>query len=305
LIVHTKFCYDPDQREIYKRRDSEKECPMLEVDRFEDVTRIRMSRAVDGKPLFWVAAYLVDGLLIDTGCLYTVEELVGYLEDNPPKLAVNTHYHEDHIAANRRLQEHFGINIYAHRLSVPLIGREATLFPYQEIVWGYPDPSTVLPIPPAVRTDRFTFEVMEVPGHSRDHIALIERAKGWCFTGDAVVGPSVKTLRPEEDIATTIVSLRKLAALETERLILFTSSGRIFEDGRATLANFERFIGDLSRPIRDLHGQGRSIPEIVTALFGGEDPRALRTDGQFSCENLIRSVLNMGKPDLSRPEKGG
>jgi glyoxylase-like metal-dependent hydrolase (beta-lactamase superfamily II) len=87
---------------------------MLEIRQFEDVTQIRMSREVDVKPLYWVAAYLVDGLLIDTGCSFTAGELVDYLEKCPPDLAVNTHYHEDHIGANRRIQMRFGINIYTH-----------------------------------------------------------------------------------------------------------------------------------------------------------------------------------------------
>lgn len=68
---------------------------MIEIGAFEEITQIRMSREIGGKPVYWVAAYLVDGLLIDTGCSYTARELV----------------------------------------------------------WGYPEPTEVLPIPPVVRTD--------------------------------------------------------------------------------------------------------------------------------------------------------
>jgi glyoxylase-like metal-dependent hydrolase (beta-lactamase superfamily II) len=200
---------------------------MLEIQQFEDITQIRMSHEVDGKPLYWVAAYLVDGLLIDTGCSFTVVELVDYLEKCPLDLAVNTHYHEDHIGANRRIQMRFGINIYTHPESIPLIGRKAVLFPYQELTWGYPEPSEVLPIASTIRTKKFSFEVIEVPGHSPDHIALIERSQEWCFTGDAFVGRKVKTIRPEEEMETTIVSLRKLACLDTKRLVLLTSLGQI------------------------------------------------------------------------------
>ena len=266
---------------------------MLEIEQFEDITQIRMSRVVDGKPLYWVAAYLVDGLLIDTGCSHTVSELVDYLEKNPPDVAVNTHYHEDHIGANRRIQMRFGINIYAHLKSVPLIGREAVLFPYQELTWGYPEPSEVLPIASTIRTKKFSFDVIEVPGHSPDHIALIERARGWCFTGDAFVGPRVKTIRPEEDMEITIASLRKLACLDTKRLILLTSLGQIFEDGREAIASLEKFVADISDKVRELNGADRSVPEIVNDLFGGDDPRLLLTNGQFSREHLIRSILKL------------
>jgi len=49
---------------------------MIEIAQFEEVTQIRMSRVIDGVPIYWVSAYLVDGLLIDTGCSYTAEEII-------------------------------------------------------------------------------------------------------------------------------------------------------------------------------------------------------------------------------------
>ena len=267
---------------------------MIEIQTFEEITQIRMSREIGGNPLYWVAAYLVDGLLIDTGCSYTAGELMSYLEKYPPKWVANTHYHEDHIGANRATQERFGINIYAHPQAVPLIGRSATLFPYQEQVWGYPEPSEVLPIPPVIQTERFSFEVIEAPGHSADHVALFERSKGWCFSGDIFAGEAVRVIRPEEDMETTVASLERLAALETQRLALFTSSGRIVEDGRKALQECAGYLRSLSRKAKDLQAQGRTAQEIMNALFGGEHPRAQRTNGQFTTENLIRSVLKMG-----------
>jgi len=53
---------------------------VIETAEFEQVTQIRMSRELDGKPVYWVAAHLVDGLLIDTGCSHTSQELASFLE---------------------------------------------------------------------------------------------------------------------------------------------------------------------------------------------------------------------------------
>ncbi len=266
---------------------------MIEIQSFEEITQIRMSREIGGRPLYWVAAYLVDGLQIDTGCSYTVAELVSYLEKHPPEWGVNTHYHEDHIAGNRLIQERFGISIYAHPDAVPLIARAASLFPYQELVWGYPDPSLVLPIPRVIRTEKFAFEIIGTPGHSTDHIALLERSKGWCFCGDVFAGENLKFIRPEEDMGTTVVSQETLIGLETERLVLFTSSGRIVEDGRRALQSCVQNLRALSRKAKDLQAQGRTVAQIMNTLFGGEHVRAQRTNGQFTTENLIRSVLKM------------
>ena len=78
---------------------------MIKVDRFGDVTQVKMGREYQGRVLYWTAAYLVEGLLIDTGCPHTAEELTGFLEGRRPDLAVNTHHHEDHVGANLHLQQ--------------------------------------------------------------------------------------------------------------------------------------------------------------------------------------------------------
>ena len=220
---------------------------------------------------------------------------MNYLKKEPPKLAVNTHYHEDHIAANKPIQEQFRIGIYAHPLSIPLIGRPATLFSYQEFTWGYPEPSTVLPIPTVIQTDRSHSKSSSFLDIARIILASSNDHRGGVLQ-DTVVGRSVRTLRPEEDIGEIVASHRKLSDLETERLVLLTSSGKIFEEGRKTMADFAQFIDGILQKSRDLHNSGKSEDEIVKALFGGEDPRAALTNNQFSSANLIRSVLKVSKP---------
>jgi len=52
---------------------------MIEINRFEEVTQIKMNLEVDERPVNWTAAYLVDGGLFDTGPKHTVEELMDFL----------------------------------------------------------------------------------------------------------------------------------------------------------------------------------------------------------------------------------
>jgi glyoxylase-like metal-dependent hydrolase (beta-lactamase superfamily II) len=98
----------------------------MEIQALEEITQIRMSREIGGNPAYCVAAHLVDGLLIDTGCSCTTGELMSCFEKHPPKWVVNTRYHEDHIGANRLVRERFGINIYAHPEAAPLVGGPST-----------------------------------------------------------------------------------------------------------------------------------------------------------------------------------
>ena len=86
---------------------------MLVTTSFEEITQIRMSREIGGKPVYWVAAYLVDGLLIDSGCSYTADELASFIDGREVRQVVNTHFHEDHVGGNRLLQAKFGVAIYA------------------------------------------------------------------------------------------------------------------------------------------------------------------------------------------------
>jgi ribonuclease/clavin/mitogillin len=266
---------------------------MIEIGQFEDITQIRMSRVIDGVPIYWVSAYLVDGLLIDTGCSYTAEELASYLKEKKLDMVVNTHFHEDHVGCNYRIKEMFDIDIYAHPESVPLIGKEAFLYPYQEAVWGYPEPTEVKPIPMILQTEHFTFDVIETPGHSVGHVALLEKDKGWCFSGDIFSREVLKFIRPEEDMGVTVGSMKKLMDYDTERLILLTSVGKIIENGREALETCIDYLEDLSGKAKELRDKGRTVDDIIKDLFGGEHNFAELTNGQYTTENLVSSVLAM------------
>jgi len=264
---------------------------MIEATHYKEVTQIRMSRELDGKPVYWVAAHLVDGLLIDTGCSHTSCELASLLGGTGLKQAVNTHYHEDHMGGNCDIMERYGVDIYAHPASIPLIANRFDLFPYQEIAWGSPVPTSVKPIPDVVETDLFIFQVVETPGHCAGHICLVEPSKGWCFTGDLFAREKPKFIRPEENIGEIIESMRKVMELPIDRLVLFTAVGKIVEDGRKALGQCIDYLMNLAAKVQRLHRAGSTIEEIMQQEFGGEHPFCQLTDGQFSTENLVKSLL--------------
>lgn len=267
---------------------------MIETVKFEEVTQIKMSREIGGKPVYWVAAYLVDGLLIDTGCSYTSKELVAFLKGRDVRLAVNTHSHEDHVGGNRDIIETLGIDMYAHPDSIPFIAKKPELYPYRQMVWGYPEPSSVRPVPDVIRTDRHAFRVIETPGHSAGHIALAEPSKGWFFTGDLFARENPKFIRPEEHIGKTMASMRTIMEAAGGRLVLFTSVGKIVEDGRAALTACMEYLSGLALTAKKLSGEGLAPEEIVKGMFGGEHNFAEITNGQYTSLNLVRSLLDSG-----------
>ncbi len=276
---------------------------MLVATQYGEVTQLKMGREVggnlpddapivEGKQVFyWTAAYLVDGLLIDTGCSYTVDEFVRFIEDKPIRFAVNTHFHEDHIAANHVLQDKFGIKIYASRESIPLIKKMPKILKYQEIVWGYPVPTKVNPIPPVLKTEHYRFEVIDTPGHCKGHISLVELSQGWCFTGDLYVSPEPKAIRLNEDMGEVVRSMEKLASLPVRELTLFTSLGLVVPDGRKALLECVRFLRESAHRAKELDRQGLSAAAIRDKLFGRESLLASVTEGDVSAENMVRSLL--------------
>lgn len=236
-----------------------------------------------------VAAYLVDGLLIDTGLAYTAEELADFLKDNPPRIVVNTHHHEDHIAGNAILKERYGVKLLAHPLAISRVYQKPHLYPYQEEFWGYPVPTNPEPLGEHLTTDNFRFEVISTPGHSDDHICLWEKNKGWLFSGDLYTSTHPDAARPEEDQWQIIESLLKIKNLKPR--LVFTAIGFVISDAEIRLGKTIQYLQGLGQKVRELNVTGLSPVQIRQQLLGEESPVAGRTQGQFSSENLVRTFL--------------
>ena len=264
---------------------------MLAATKYGQVTRIRLCRYPDN-PGGTVSAYLVDSLLIDSGPAHTAEELTEFLKSKGVKTVVNTHYHEDHIAANALLKERYGVELLAHPLAVNKINKPATLFPYQEEVWGYPIPSQVKEIGDNITTQHFRFEVIYTPGHDRDHICLFERKHGWIFTGDLFVGTRPNVVRPMDDVRQIIADLKKVKDLKPH--ILFPAPGKVRTEPVPMLEQTIQYLEDLGQKVMELHDKGLSPSEIVQQIFGNEAPIAELTQQQFSSLNMVKSFLTKG-----------
>jgi glyoxylase-like metal-dependent hydrolase (beta-lactamase superfamily II) len=264
---------------------------MIEVNQIDEILRIKMCQLFFGEPVYWVAAYLIDGLLIDTGCKHTAEELADVLKDRTLKCAVNTHYHEDHIGANALLKEKFGIEIFAHPDSVPLIRECPEINPYREVAWGNPEPSEAAVLPDSIDTPHYHFDVIDTPGHSRGHVVLVEPDKGWCFSGDLFVGERPRVIRPDDVIPQTILSLKKLLETKTTDLVLFTAGGRIVRNGRRAVQTCVDYLEDISEKVLEVAQKGHSYERIVETVFGGENIFEELTGGDYSSKNMVRSII--------------
>ena len=262
---------------------------MLKTTLFEDVLQIMLCRYDEMVPGAVVSAYLVDGLLIDTGPSYTAEELTRFLEGHQLTAVVNTHHHEDHISANKFLQDRFAVEIFAHFLSVDKISQTPNLYPYQEEVWGYPVPSIVKPLGNEIRTQNCLFEVIHTPGHDRDHVCLFDGKNGRLFSGDLFLGTRPVSSRPMEDNWQTIEDLKKIRSLNPKSI--FSASGLVLFDPVPRLDKVIAALEEMGNTVKNLHQKGMTPHRIMERIFGREAPIAERTQTQFSSENMVRCFL--------------
>ena len=252
----------------------------------------RLVRSILGRGLYYTAAYRVDGLMVDTGCYYTVKELVSGRGEFDVDRIVNTHSHEDHIGANASLSRRFGAPILAHPLAIPVLAtskKQKHLNPYQIIMWGYPEPSSASPIPETIETTHHLFNVIHTPGHSPDHLCLYEPKEGWLFGGDTYIGGRDRALRVDYNIWQMIASLKKLSELDVG--LIFTGSGNVRRNGSAALNEKTAYLESMGEQALELHRQGWFYRQIRRTLSGREMLIAYATLGHFTGKHLVRSFI--------------
>jgi glyoxylase-like metal-dependent hydrolase (beta-lactamase superfamily II) len=267
---------------------------MLRLTTHDEVTRIDSARTLLGRGRYWTTAYLIDGLLIDSGCAHTADELLHALHGETIGRIVNTHTHEDHIGGNRKLQREREIPILAHPKAMTVLANpreEQPLQFYRRLFWGWPGPSQGEPLQDGqiVFTPKFNFRVIYTPGHSPDHLCLYEPDRQWLFSGDLFVGGRDRALGAGYDIWGILRSLKLVAGLPTSTL--FPGCARVRENPKQVLTAKIDYLEQLGQRILDLHAAGRNVSSIAQEVCGGPMWIERLTMGHFSRENLVRSYL--------------
>jgi len=269
---------------------------MIRITTIGDITRFDLSRTIAGRGRYWTTAYLVDNMMVDTGCAHTAGELAAVLEGTQIHQIINTHSHEDHFGGNNALANHHaGFNIYAHPDAVQVMANPRVyqpLHPYRRLFWGWPQSCEAIPIDhdAEIETENYRFNVIYTPGHSLDHLCLYETEQGWLFTGDLFVGGKDRALRSGCDIWQVIESLKRVAGLPAAQM--FPNSARVRDNPKHELEKKIKYYEEMGDNVLALNEQGKSVKEIARSLFGGPMLVEILTLGHFSRQRLVLSYLN-------------
>ena len=182
-----------------------------------------------------VISYLIEGndsaVLFDTGngigdIFAVVERLTG-----KPVSVINSHSHYDHIGGNHQFDAILSVSTefsLAKAKGATSDGHRMEVSP-AALCRALPD--GVDPETHGTRPYRITatisdgetidlggrtLEVLHVPGHTDDSVALIDRANGLLWSGDSFYAGPIWLFAPETDLAAYRASVAKLAALAPE-----------------------------------------------------------------------------------------
>lgn len=256
---------------------------MIEFTQFGDVQRLRMwtlrSRAVG----YDSSAYLVRGVLIDTGPHHVRRGLARALRDVRLLGVIVTHWHEDH-AGNAALVASTGIPMWMHQDTEKQLRQLPPLKLYRRFTWGRP---------PNLRGDVARFDpaplrVIHMPGHSSDHHGVWDAESRTLFSADLYLGVKVRAVAVTERLRQTVASLTQAIELEPERM--FDAHRGLVDRPVAALAAkrawMEDTIGAVERGLAAGHGDA----QILRDVLGGEERTSFVTEGEYSRLNFVRAV---------------
>jgi glyoxylase-like metal-dependent hydrolase (beta-lactamase superfamily II) len=267
---------------------------MIHVEQHGPVLAIRMARTFLGRPLWWTAAYFVDGVLIDTGPRCAAQHLVRLLRQRRVEQIIITHGHENQIGGLPELHKQFPeAHIYASVRTLPYLEdpTRLKLQLYRRLLWGVPatftDVLALDAVDNLIKSSNYTFRVVETPGHTPDHISLFEPTQRWVFSGDTFVFGRDETWAQESDLFGVISSLRTLDSLHPERI--FSGAGRVSRTPRPELHEKIGNLVRLAREVARMDAAGLSVPEMVARLFHKEPAANFWTFGHMSATHLVEA----------------
>lgn len=201
-----------------------------------------------------------------------------------------THAHEDHTGGAGYLQEKYGMPVYIHEQSIEKVSLKAQYPLYRKVFWGKRQPFEAQPLGKTFTSRNATWDVIETPGHTKDHLSFLNRETGQLFTGDLFVSPKIKVVLREENMPSIIHSLERVLTYDFDEV--FCNHAGYVENGRQALTEKWENLKILEEQIISRYKQGYSKKEIHSELFERTYPITFFSMGEWDSKHIIDSFID-------------
>jgi endoribonuclease LACTB2 len=239
---------------------------------------------------FTFCCYSVGGLLIDTGPKKARREITEFAEHVKPKMIVLTHAHEDHSGNANFLSERLGIPVMMSEATAQIMKKSQPIPFYRRLVWGHRERVKLSHLVNELQTEMGTFEVVPTPGHTKDHIVLVNETKEWLFSGDLYLNRRLHYGLREESIPDMMRSIDHV--LDYSFDTLFCGHAGIVIDGREALKQKAYFLQKLTEDTWKLAQKGLPDKHIARKLLPRHPAIESFSFGEMSAIHLIQSILS-------------
>lgn len=257
----------------------------------DEVLVHKFGSSLYGEPKLFSHVYYVDGLLIDTGHIRMSDDIFATVKDLNVRQILITHYHEDHSGNIARLQSHFQCPVYASQLCCEIMKNPPPISFGQKWSWGdRPAYFDLIPIADSIKTPKYNFQIIPIPGHAIDMVALYEPSKAWLFSADLYVNSFIGYFLEDESMLQQIYSIRKILGLDFE--LMFCGHNPQFNEPKKKLKKKLDFLEGFYQQVSELHQEGRSGKEIFKKMKLKEY-RFIKfmSKGMLSKMNMVNAVL--------------
>ncbi|PAV29190.1 MBL fold metallo-hydrolase [Virgibacillus profundi] len=237
-----------------------------------------------------VCSFETDGVLIDTGSKSLLKEFSPFFAQADVDKVMITHFHEDHTGGAAFLQNEYKLPIYMNEMTIGECSQEADYPLYRQLFWGKRVPFQAEPIGNTFTSRNATWDVINTPGHAKDHLSFLNRETGQLFSGDLYVHPKTKVVLREENIPSIINSIENVLTYDFGEL--FCCHAGYVKDGRQALTRKLDYLKELQENICLLQKQGYNEHEIKEKVFKKKYPITFLSGGEWDSIHIIRSILN-------------
>ncbi|MCP6681950.1 MBL fold metallo-hydrolase [Bacillus nakamurai] len=236
-----------------------------------------------------VYCYVTDGILIDSGARSLAPQFRDFFHTQSFDALYCTHIHEDHTGGAAWLQKERNLPIYLNQLSVPEAAASGKYPLYRKLFWGTRPPFKAQPFPEKFTSNRYCWETIFTPGHSRDHTAFLNHSTGQLFSGDLYVSTKTKVVLESESIPQIIESIENILTFDFDEM--FCCHAGYIENGKDKLRQKLHYLYEVTDQVRQLHQKGMTADDIQQLLFPRKYPITVFSKGQWDSKHIVTSIL--------------